>query len=163
MTLTTIQSQSKQAALAILNMFDYNIVDLIEGSNIDRPRNALTLTHSLHRFFGDFQVFFNPVPGEEAHTYQINTFLPPTILRGLVPVTRTLFLTESRNIDPPLPRLLALHRAIAHILYLSGAGEYIDKILEDMEAKAARADGSTEMSYIVSLRLGGWLDGTTYA
>ncbi|KAK1754159.1 hypothetical protein QBC47DRAFT_385899 [Echria macrotheca] len=153
--------RSKEAALAILNMFDYGVVDLIDGNNIDRPRNAMTVTHNLHRFFGDFEVFFEPVPGQ-LHTYQIRSFLPSGIIRGLLPVTRTFFLTESRSIDPPLPRLLALHRAIAHILHLSAAGAYIDKILDDMEKKAVRADGSTELSHVVSLKLGGWLDGSIH-
>jgi hypothetical protein len=142
-------------------MFDYGVVDLIDGSNVDRPRNAMTLTHNLHRFFGDFEVFFEPVPGQQ-HTYQIRSFLPSGIIRGLLPVTRTFFLTESPSIDPPLPRLLALHRAVAHILHFSAAGAYIDKILDDMERKAARADGSTELSHVVSLKLGGWLGGTIH-
>jgi len=159
--LTSRQSRSKEAALAILNMFDHGVVDLIDGNDIDRSRNALTLTHNLHRFFGDFEVFFEPVAGQ-LHTYQIRSFLPSGITRGLLPVTRTLFLTESRIIDPPLPRLLALHRAIAHILYLSAAGTYIDKILDDIERRAVRADGSTELSHVVTLKLGGWLDDTLH-
>jgi hypothetical protein len=105
-------------------------------------------------------VFFEPVLGEPPHTYRIETFLPSGIVRGLLPTKRTLYLTEGRNIDPPSPRLLALHRAVAHILHLSAAGEYIDRILEDMETKNIRADGSTELSRAVTLRLGGWLDGT---
>ncbi|EKJ74174.1 hypothetical protein NXS19_010817 [Fusarium pseudograminearum] len=39
---------SKEAALAILNMFDSGAAFLVEGTDIDRPRNAMTLTHSLH-------------------------------------------------------------------------------------------------------------------
>ncbi len=143
-------------------MFDHGVVDLIGGIDIDRPRNAITMTHNLHRFFGDFEVFFEPVAGQPPHTYQIRSFLPPGIVQGLLPVTRTLFLTKSRSIDPPLPRLLALHRAIAHILHLSAAGSYINKIPEHMEEKAIRADGSTELSHVVTLKLGGWWDGTIH-
>ncbi|KAK0735548.1 hypothetical protein B0T21DRAFT_402271 [Apiosordaria backusii] len=133
-------SRSKEAALAILNMLDYGVVDLLAGNDIDRPRNAITLTHTLHCLFGDFELFFEPVSDQPPHTYRIGSFLPSFIVGRLVPVTRTLFLTESRSIDPPLSRLLALHRAIAHILHLSAAGDYIDKILDDMEKKAIQVD-----------------------
>ncbi|KAJ4171733.1 hypothetical protein NW754_000312 [Fusarium falciforme] len=145
---------SKAAALAILNMFDSGAAFLVEGTEIDRPRNALTLTHTMHRWFGDFQIFFEPVD-QQAHTYCINTFMPK-ILKKQFPVTRTLYLTESRTIDPPSPRLLAIHNAIAHILHLSAAGEYIDRILRDLEQHGVREDGSTEIDRFVKLRLDGW-------
>lgn len=62
------------------------------------------------------------------------------------------------SIDPPSSRLLALHCAIAHILHLSAAGDYIDKLLREMDGQGAcAADGSTELDRL--LRLG--LRGTT--
>lgn len=136
-------------------MFDNGAAFLVEGTDIDRPRNAMTLTPSLHRWFGDFRVFFEPID-QQAHTYRINTFLPRGLLGGLLPITRTLHLTETRSIDPPLPRLLAIHNAIAHILHLSAAGDYIDKILRDIEEYGVREDGSTELDRLVKLRLNGW-------
>ncbi|TPX24825.1 hypothetical protein DIZ76_010269 [Coccidioides immitis] len=142
-------------------MFDCNVSHLIDGNNIDRPFNAMSLTHDLHTHFGNFAVFFEAVPGQ-AHTYQVNTFLPPGILQDL-PVTRTFYLTNDRSIEPPSPRLLAIHHAIAHILHLSGAGEYIDNILRDMEETGVQEDGSTELGRIMKLRLGGWLDGAVGA
>lgn len=152
-------SPSKQAAFAILNMFDDGVVHIIEGTDIDRPRNALTLTHSMHLFFGDFQVFFEPVSHVDAHTYRIGSFLPGFVQRNQgLPVTRTLYLSHNRTIDPPSPRLLALHRAIAYILHLSAAGEYIDKLLRDMDGQAVLADGSTELDRLVRLGLRGWSD-----
>ncbi|KAK4194462.1 hypothetical protein QBC40DRAFT_290706 [Triangularia verruculosa] len=146
---------STQAALDILNMFDNGVLHLIEGSDIDRPRNAITLTSTLHASFGSFHLFFEPVPDKE-NTYRIQSFRSPLLLRNL-PVVRELFLTEDRNIEPPSPRLLALHRAIGHILHLSGAGDYIDRILRDTEWKDTRADGSTQLGHLVSLKIQGWL------
>ena len=78
------------------------------------------------------------------------------------PITRTFYLTDDRSIDPPSPRLLAVHRAIAHILRLSGAGEYIDRLLRDMDEQGIQADGSTELDRLVRLSLGGWRDKTVY-
>ena len=154
--LNLTQDASKQAALAILNMFDNGVAHLIEDTNIDRPSNAITLTSDLHQHFGDFQVYFEPIPGQDPHTYRISSFLPPFVSRerGL-PITRTLYLTSNRTIDPPSPRLLAVHCAIAHILHLSAAGEYIDKMLRDAEEKGIQADGSTELGRLVNLGLRG--------
>lgn len=142
-------------------MFDTDVAYLIEGTDIDRPRNAMTLTHNLHLFFGDFQVFFEPVPDQPPHTYRIGTFLSRFTVGSVLPVTRTLHLSDNRTVDPPSPRLLAIHSAVAHILHLSAAGEYIDRVLWDME-RGVQEDGSTELARFVRLRLGGWLDGAVH-
>ncbi|KIH87477.1 hypothetical protein SPBR_05011 [Sporothrix brasiliensis 5110] len=150
-------NQSREAALAILNMFDSGVAHVINGVDIDRPRNALTLSMRFHQLFGSFDVFFTPVTDTQ-HTYRIETFHPVPIALGL-PVTRALFITDTRTIDPPSPRLLAVHRAIAHILHLSGAGFYIDMLLRDMEDNVVRSDGTSALGQMVTLGLGGWLDG----
>lgn len=152
-------SPSKKAALAILNMLDTGVVYLIEGSDIDKPRNALTLTRTLHVLFGEFKVFFEPVPDSQAHnTYRIDSFMSRYMLRDpAFPLTRTLYLSENRTIDPPSSRLLALRCAIAHILHLSAAGAYIDKLLGEMEGQGVcAADGSTELDRLLRLGLRGW-------
>ncbi|KAJ2989592.1 hypothetical protein NUW58_g3390 [Xylaria curta] len=145
---------SKQSALAILDMFDVGVAELIQGPKIDWPRNALTLTHDFHQYFGDFQVYFEPVPNRD-HTYTIRTHVSEDYFfrRPALPVTRELYLTPERTIEPPSRRLLAIHCAIARILHLSGAGEYIDKIYCDMEDHGVRADGSTPLGRFVSLAI----------
>ncbi|KAK3296222.1 uncharacterized protein B0H64DRAFT_432815 [Chaetomium fimeti] len=147
---------SKKAALDILNMLDRGVTDVIQGTDIDGPRNAITLSAELHQMFSNFQVFFEALSGRE-HTYRVQTFVEPYIMPDL-PVERTLYLSESRSIEPPLPRLLALHSAIAHILHLSGAGIYIDKIVKELEWRDTREDGTTELGQLVALRLDGWID-----
>jgi hypothetical protein len=136
-------------------MFDVGVAELIQGPEIDRPRNALTLTHGFHQWFGDFQVFFEPVPGGD-HTYTIRTLVSEDYFfrRPALPITRELYLTPERTIEPPSRRLLAVHCAIARILHLSGAGEYIDKIFRDMEEHGVQADGSTPLGRLVSLAIG---------
>ncbi|KAF5004724.1 hypothetical protein FDECE_8793 [Fusarium decemcellulare] len=153
-------SLSKVAALAILNMFDTGVAYLIEGVDIDRPSNALSLTLSHHMSFGDFRVYFEPIEGQP-HRYYINTFLPPGLAED-VPVTRTLYITEDKTIDPPSPRLLAVHRAIAYILHLSAAGDYIDELLRDIEEYGIRSDGSTDLPRLVKLGLCGWEVGSVH-
>lgn len=58
-----------------------------------------------------------------------------------------------------MPRLLATHCAIAHILHLSAAGPYIDKILEDATEQDVRADGSFPLGQLVQLKMEGLLGG----
>ncbi|OAA57394.1 hypothetical protein SPI_07053 [Niveomyces insectorum RCEF 264] len=165
--------EPRQTALAILNMLDNGVAHLINGADMDRPRNALTLSAltlsaltlsaRLHEFFGAFNVYFDPVPGEP-NTYRIQSFLSPLMTRSIgCPVTRTLFVTANRTIEPPSARLLAVHRAIAHILHLSGAGNYIDTVLRDMDDCVVRSDGSSDLGRIVSLSLGGWLNSAVYS
>ncbi|KKZ68811.1 hypothetical protein EMCG_05600 [[Emmonsia] crescens] len=169
MSATTVDGQlqlskSKKTALSILNMFDPGVIHLIEGLNIDHPRNALTLAAEAHGYFGNFELFFDTVDDDDdstdlKHTYKIHSSnYPATILFNL-PVTRTLLLSLNHTIDPPSSKLLALHWAIATILHLSAAGEYINQIIHDSEQLWVRNDGSSELGHLVSLRLGGWLDG----
>ena len=143
---------SQKAALSILNMFDKGAAYLIDGVDIDEPRNAMSLIPFLHQYFGEFKIYFEPI-ADQQHTYHIKTFLPPMILSGIVPVIRTLYVSPGRTIDPPSPRLLAIHRAIGHILHLSAAGGYIDKILEDQEERGINPDGTTELGRLVKLGL----------
>jgi len=137
-SLMTVQSgmleldEPKKTALAILNMFDDGVVHLIE--DIDRPRNAITLTHDFHQLFGNFEVYFEP-QDNQPHTYRIDSTRFGILRHRIFPVHRTLFLTDTRTIDPPSPRLLAVHSAIAH------------------------ADGSTELGYLAKLRVHGWWNG----
>ncbi|OAA53590.1 hypothetical protein SPI_09297 [Niveomyces insectorum RCEF 264] len=147
----------KKATLDILNMFDYGVLGLIEGDSIDKPRNALCLTSEIHHSFGEFKVFFRPVSDAASHTYYIDTFMPRPMLPFL-PTTRTLALTETRTIDPPSPRLLAIHCAICQILHLSAAGKYIEEILDDFDKSAVASDGTTELGNLVTLGMAGWLN-----
>ncbi|KAI1316094.1 hypothetical protein F5Y16DRAFT_393245 [Xylariaceae sp. FL0255] len=149
-------SPSKKAALAILNMFDTGVVYLIKGGDIDRLRNAFTFTQLFHVHFGEFKIFFAPVPDLQPYIYRIDSFLSRYILPEFS-LIRTFYLSENRTIDPPSARLLALHCAIAYILYLSAAGEYIDKLLREMEGQGVcAADGSTELDRLLRLGLRGW-------
>ncbi len=153
-----LQDESKQLALAILNMFDDGVVHLIEGTGIDRPGNAITLTHDFYQLFGGFEVYFEP-SGSEPYTYCIDSTNTGILRYPIFPVNRTLFLTDTRTIDPPSPRLIAVHRAIALILHLNAAGRYIDSILRDLDQGNISVDGSTPLGHLTALRIHGWWDG----
>ncbi|KAI2613253.1 hypothetical protein GGR54DRAFT_615960 [Hypoxylon sp. NC1633] len=149
-------SDSKKATLAILNMFDTGVVRLLESSDIDRPRNALTLAQHFHGYFGAFKIFFQLASNSWPPTYRIDSFVSRYILPQF-PLTQTLYFSEDGTIGPPSSRLLALHCAIAHIIHFSAAGEYIEQLLRDMERQGVCAeDGSTELGRLVRLALRGW-------
>ena len=106
-------------------MFNPHAIHLINGVDIDRPMNALTLTHDLHKLFGNFEIAFN-ASGPDPHTYEINYIEPDRMGQvEKLPVTVTLYLTPDRSIDPPSAQLLEIHRAIGRTLHLSAAGDYI--------------------------------------
>jgi len=46
------KSDFGKAAIAILNVFDIGVIHLIEGTDINRPYNAITLTLEMHRLLG---------------------------------------------------------------------------------------------------------------
>lgn len=136
-------------------MFDPGIGQLIDGPRIKSPMNVLTLTFHYRRLFGEFQMFFEPtgIP----YQYRIDSTPKVSFLRDpLFPVTRTLTLSPTHSIDPPSSRLLAVHRAIAIMMKVSGAEEYIETVLRDREELVVREDGSSHLGYLTSLRLGGW-------
>jgi len=118
------------------------------------------MTQSFHQQFGDFEVYFDATT--KPHSYHIDSVHALSLVRHpILPVTRTLLLTSDHTIDPPSPRLLTIHRAIARILNLSGAGDYINRILRDLDEVEIKGDGSTKLAPILSLKLGGWFDGVS--
>lgn len=152
-----IQADSKQMAYRILRMFNPSAIHLINGVDINRPMNALTLTHDLHKLFSNFDIAFEPA-GSQPHTYKINYVETDRIGRvERLPVIRTLYLTPDQSTDPPSPQLLKIHAAIGRILHLSAAGDYIDDLLrdiEEMEAGKVMTNGSTRLDDYIRFRLG---------
>lgn len=130
----------------ILNMFDDEVMNMIDRTGIDRPYNAITLTLEMRQRFGGFYIFFEPVANTAPHTYRIASFVPIQL-----PVTRTFFTHPS--IDPPSERLLELHSAIGHILHFSEAGDYIQAIFDDMREGVVREDGSTQLGEMLRVGL----------
>lgn len=140
-------------------MFDVTVDHLIEGLNIDRPKNALTLTHRCHMDFGSFHMYSEAVPGAPPHTHRTQSFKPAFLSPVPQPVTRTLFLSADRTIDAPLLRLLTIHAAVAKVMHMSGTGDHCEKIMRDTEELLVKADGSTNLGTLATLRLGGWWNG----
>ena len=68
------------------------------------------------------------------------------------PVIRSLYLNPNRNINPPSPKLLAIYRACAAILYLNDTKEYIDRVLKDIDRIVLIEDRPFDIKYLISLK-----------
>jgi hypothetical protein len=137
-------------------MFDPGIIHLIDGPAMDSPRNALTLTNHYHQLFGQFQIHFEATGERDEYKIDLSR-RRPHLRQRTFPIIRKLSQRPNETIDLPSPRLLSVHRAIACIMHLSGAGEYIDRILRDLEEVDIKQDGSTTLEFFMNLSLGGWL------
>ncbi|KAI9825388.1 MAG: hypothetical protein M1832_001118 [Thelocarpon impressellum] len=154
-------NEEKMQTLAILNMFDPGVLMELDGTNIDRPYNALTLSALAHKYFGQLKIYFETVDDGTStassptpHHYSIKAVNPERSMFQVMglPVRRTLLEAHERNIDMPSPRLLRIHRACCLVAHLSGAGAYIERILRDRDAPRVEADGSTSLGELVALR-----------
>jgi hypothetical protein len=66
------------------------------------------------------------------------------------PNRRVTFVSYDGRYELPNPKLLEVHAAVARILHLTGAGEYIEKVLRDREDIAHLAtDGSTDVTRLL--------------
>ncbi|RAL04904.1 uncharacterized protein BO80DRAFT_451870 [Aspergillus ibericus CBS 121593] len=92
-----IKTESKQIADRVLTIFNPGAIYLIDGVDINRLINALTLTVDLHRLFGNFEIPFEPV-STQPHTYKVDYVESGRMGRvEKLPVTVGLFLTPDRK------------------------------------------------------------------
>src|SRR4051794_37061240 len=107
-------------------MFDPGIIYQVEGVNIDRPYNALTLTHDLHQRFGDLNIYFEPVPNAGApNTYIIGLHYHsacPNVQRNLLILPCTNSLPQRPPLHPHSRYLLCAHETARKSRYLSASG-----------------------------------------
>ncbi|KAI9838813.1 MAG: hypothetical protein M1837_002306 [Sclerophora amabilis] len=145
-------STNQKLMRGVLDMFDPTILNELDGAEIDRPRNAITLTANMHEMFGKLNLFFQPTAAwtRENQEYDVRPIREEFLFDA---VTRVLL--EGNREEMPSRRYLELHAACAHICYLSGAGEYTDKLNDDLEWGEAREDGGTDIGALVVARLVG--------
>ncbi|KAG8694598.1 hypothetical protein FRC08_008379 [Ceratobasidium sp. 394] len=125
---------------AVLQNFGPVQVPELNGPRMHHLSNILTLQCGYHTSFDNLYIWLDPIDGTE-HQYTIGRSAPAlhTDLPAVVTFTST---------DPRLPlpnrRYLALHAACAKVISMSGAGESIDKILDDaMDTKVLSEDGTS--------------------
>ncbi|KAI0363225.1 hypothetical protein BV20DRAFT_907939, partial [Pilatotrama ljubarskyi] len=111
------------------------------GSRLHRLENIMTLDLPIHMRFDDLKVWFDAVP-DQPHCY--NVCHPPrtaSIFVATLP-RRVQFVSHRADLPVPNPRYLNVHATCCRIAHMSGAADYIDRILRDMEeAKVLAEDG----------------------
>ncbi|KIJ15329.1 hypothetical protein PAXINDRAFT_114990 [Paxillus involutus ATCC 200175] len=136
------------SVLAVLKRFGYN-VDNLNGEKVHSLFNVMTMQRDVHDLFDRLELWFEKTATPNCYNVQ------KTIL--LVTPDQVTFTTPDPDKLPlPSPDLLALHAACAKVAHLSGAGEYVDRILEDMEQIEVLAyDGtSSDVLYHALMTLG---------
>ncbi|KAF9477024.1 hypothetical protein BDN70DRAFT_995249 [Pholiota conissans] len=124
-TYTECSDKRRYAASAWARFVYKSLPEDLNGANIHRLENVMTLDASLH---GDFDKlgfwFVQLTPSQGCHTF---TTLDPEKLTVLS------------------PEYLAIHAPCAKVAHLSGAAEYIDKFYRDVEDAIStfNVDGSS--------------------
>lgn len=107
----------------------------------DAPYSMLTLDMDRHVDFRSMIISFVPVEGPD-DTYNIETL--DILDRHHFPIERTLESDPHGLVEPPSPRLLAIHRACCSILHFSGAGRMIQQMLGVKNPRKAGGGHRTE-------------------
>ncbi|KAK9357537.1 hypothetical protein V1504DRAFT_54829 [Lipomyces starkeyi] len=119
----------------LLSMFaGSNIESILSGKNINSPSNTFCTDHDTHLLFDEFVVGVKFLNGQ----YWLRKVVPKKALGilsqcqdgeevvfGMGP--------QGHEIDLPDGELFNIHLAIGKVLHASGAGEIINKILQDEE------------------------------
>lgn len=156
----TSRDSAQQFVWGILNIFDTGVRDLLAGSQIDNPCNALLLAHDLHIEFGKLHVYFEEVPGAPNSYRFKRTRSARRLRRDCNPHSAVLTFTNCEAAGPraslPSRRLLKLHAACCRMLEMAGAAEYVEHLLDGLEGMAARgtlaSDGSCDVGVLWSMR-----------
>ncbi|EPS99341.1 hypothetical protein FOMPIDRAFT_1124548, partial [Fomitopsis schrenkii] len=124
----------------ILQSFGYHLQPELNGNNINRPENVMTLTHALHGLFDDLDFWLEEVEGQE-NTYR--TCLSSNFDRAHTREPGTPQIAP-RHLALPNPRYFRIHAACCRVAHLSGAAEYLREVYQDMESLDVLAnDGSS--------------------
>ncbi|KAG1807100.1 uncharacterized protein BJ212DRAFT_764750 [Suillus subaureus] len=97
---------------------------------IDNPENGRSLDIALHRGFDSYTWCLQTLhPTDVLHKYKVHWLRHVPLHKEIF--TEVQFRDHSRDGIPfPNPTFIALHSAVAHVLYISGAAEVIDKVYD---------------------------------
>ncbi|KAI0353931.1 hypothetical protein OH77DRAFT_563537 [Trametes cingulata] len=153
--------ESEAAAVcAILERFGYK--DICEeigitssGAELHRLENVMTLDTSVHMRFDNMKLWLEAEP-DQPNCYTVCH--PPGTASLFVDTLprRVQFLSHRADLPLPNPRYLHIHATCCRIAHMSGAAEYLDHILRDMEeARVLAEDGgdAEKLSVLLHNRL----------
>ncbi|KAF9220142.1 hypothetical protein BS17DRAFT_739680 [Gyrodon lividus] len=116
---------------AVMDRFGYkHLPSDLNGANIHRLENILTLESNIHNSFDRLNLWFEPT--DTPNTYNIR-WKSDWLALPYARTTVTFTSSDLEKLPLPSPEYLQIHAACAKVAHLSGAGDYIDKILRDLE------------------------------
>lgn len=142
----TAKANYAASVWAVLERFGYTTLsEELDGKNIHRLDNILILDPVAHDHFDHLELWFEPVPGRK-NTYYIKH--SDVVYFHHNWKTEVTFTTpDPIQLTVPNPQLLELHAACARVARLSGAGEYIEKVLMELEdSKVLAKDGGSALA-----------------
>jgi len=152
---STAKAHQSAGVWAVLSMFSSvpeQLHDKLNGSEIHRLENIITLDQSTHTAFDDLSIWFKPVT-DSPNIYKVHTRTGTRKLAGRpLPETVT-FTTTDERLPVPSQHYLELHALCCEVTMLSGAGEYVDLVedkLEGMEVLARDGSSAELLSFALS-------------
>ncbi|PBK64878.1 hypothetical protein ARMSODRAFT_853075, partial [Armillaria solidipes] len=114
---------------AVVRMIGIQMEEL-NGTGIHRLENSLTLCSGFFEYFNRLALWLQAV--DQPHTYVVVSTSPATLRR--LPSRVVTFTTPDPEALPlPSPVYLAIHAACCRIARMSGAADYVDKVLREKE------------------------------
>ncbi|KAI0654426.1 hypothetical protein C8Q70DRAFT_925846 [Cubamyces menziesii] len=132
---------------SILERFGYEDIsaELILGStsknNLHRLENIMTLSPRIHALFDKMLLWLEKVD-EEDNTYRV------VLARGRTHDAinvreKAHFVSHHPDLPVPNPRYLHIHATCCRIAHMSGAADYLDLVLRDIEESQVLAEDGT--------------------
>jgi len=137
-----------------MHCFGYeDLPKALNGAGVHSLDNVMTLDPSIHTLFDNLGLWFEALEGQE-NTYTIRARRGYHLKSCKAnPIT---FRSTHPGLPLPNPIYLKIHASCCRIAHLSGAGEYMDKTLEDLEEmRVLSKDGTSAHLLAFALQLYG--------
>ncbi|KAF8573903.1 hypothetical protein K439DRAFT_1399426 [Ramaria rubella] len=115
--------------------------DELNGADVHRLENILTLEGGVHEMFDSLYLWFEATADNVPNSYHVCSTDPEFVQDISSPV---IFTSTHPGLPLPDPRYLALHAACAKVAHVSGAGQYVESVYRDMDsAEVLASNGSS--------------------
>ncbi|KAF8327705.1 uncharacterized protein EI90DRAFT_3066603 [Cantharellus anzutake] len=132
---------------AVMEHFgNVRVLDELNGDNIHRLENVLTLSHDIHSAFDQLKFWFEAT-NANANEYRLRTLWSRLMVDKDTIVTLTT--PDPQCLPLPSPKYLALHAACCKVAHLSGAAEHIDRCFRDLDGMRVLAEDGSNVDVLM--------------
>ncbi|KZP08743.1 hypothetical protein FIBSPDRAFT_964551 [Athelia psychrophila] len=115
-------------------------IEELNGPDIHCMENVMTMNSNLYDCFDSLDIWLEAT--QTINQYNVRATRPAFLTQ--LGVQNPITLPTNHDLSAPDPRYLKLHAACAQVAHLSGAAEYFDNILKDIEGiRVLAQDGSS--------------------